>query len=164
MINKKMLDALNKQINAEMYSSYLYLAMAADFADKNFPGFAQWMQVQAREEDAHAMKIFCFIQERGGRVTLKAIDAPPAKWTSPLKAFQDAYAHEQKVTGMIHDLVMLARAEKDLASEIFLQWFVNEQVEEEASADEIVKRLEMIKDAPQGLVMLDAKLGARGAS
>ena len=161
MISKKVEKAFNSQINAEMYSAYLYLSMAAYFESENLNGFASWMKVQAQEEMTHAMKFYSFINERGGRVTLDAIEAPQKKWTSPLAAFEGAYKHEQKVTGLIDGLVETAKAEKDHASEIFLQWFVTEQVEEEASADEIVQKLKLMADAPGGLFMLDREMGQR---
>ncbi len=161
MIGKKMQDALNEQINAELYSAYLYQAMAANFQAANLKGFAHWMDAQAKEEQNHARKIYEFLVERGGRVELKAIAAPPVEWKSPLAVFEESYAHEQKVTGLIHKLVDLGRAEKDHAAEVFLAWFVTEQVEEEANANEIVEKLKMLKDHPQGLLMLDAQLGAR---
>jgi len=162
MISSKMQEALNKQVNAELYSAYLYLSMAACFEACNLRGFAAWMRIQSQEETAHAMKIFDFLVSRGGRVTLAALKAPKTEWPSALAAFKDAYAHERKVTGMIDDLVALARKEKDNASETFLQWFVNEQVEEEASADEIVQKLKLIKDSANGLFMLDSVLAKRG--
>ncbi len=161
MIGKKMLDALNEQINAELYSAYMYQAMAAQFEADNLRGFAHWMEVQAREEQNHARKIYEFLVDRGGRVVLKAIGAPPAEWKSALAVFEDSYAHEQKVTGLIHRLVDLARAEGDHAAEVFLAWFVTEQVEEEANASQIVEKLRMIKEQPQGLLMLDAQLAGR---
>jgi ferritin len=161
MIGKKMLDALNEQINAELYSAYMYQAMAAYFEAGNLRGFAHWMQLQAKEEQGHAKKMYDFLVDRGGRVALKAIAAPPAEWKSALAVFEDTYAHEQKVTGLIHKLVDLAGAEKDHAATVFLAWFVTEQVEEEAHASEIVEKLKMIKEHPQGLLMLDAHLGAR---
>ena len=161
MIGKKMLDALNEQINAELYSAYLYQAMAAHFAAGNLKGFAHWMDLQAKEEQAHARKMYEFLLDRGGRVTLKAIAAPPAEWKSPLAIFEESYAHEQKVTGLIHKLVDLARAESDHAAEVFLAWFVSEQVEEESNASEIVEKLKMVKDHTQGLLMMDAQLGQR---
>ena len=161
MINKKIEKAINDQINAELYSSYLYLSMAAYFESINFSGFAQWMHVQAKEETNHAMKFFGYVFEKGGRVTLKAIDGPPTEWKSPLDAFENVLNHEIKVTGLINKLVELARAEKDIATENFLMWFIAEQVEEEASADHIVQMLKKIKDAPQGLFMLDRELGKR---
>jgi len=161
MLSKKMQDALNGQLNAELYSSYLYLSMAAYFEAKNLPGMAHWMQVQAGEEKLHAMKFFGFIVDRAGRVTLTQIDGPETEWESPLAVFKAAYAHEQKVTGLIGDLVKMAKEEPDVATDIFLQWFVTEQVEEEKSADEVVKKLTMIEKAPQLLLMMDKELGAR---
>ncbi len=161
MIKQSIRDAMNEQINAEMYSAYLYFAMAAHFEDQNLDGFAQWMKVQAQEEMAHALKFYSEIFERGGRVVLEAIEKPPAEWESPLAAFEAAYAHEQKVTGLINDIVGLARTEKDYAAEAFLQWFVTEQVEEEATAKGIVDKLAMIGDHPQGLFMMDRELGQR---
>jgi ferritin len=161
MIGKKMLDALNEQVNAELYSAYLYQAMAAHFEAGNLKGFAHWMDLQAKEEQAHARKIYEFLVNRGGRVLLKAIAAPPVEWKSPLAIFEESYAHEQKVTGLIHKLVDLARAENDHAAEVFLAWFVSEQVEEEANASEIVEKLKMVKEHVQGLLMLDAHLAQR---
>jgi len=160
-ISKKMQDALNDQINAEMYSSYLYLSMAASFEDKNLVGFANWMKVQAQEEMAHAMKFYNHLAERGGRVVLDKIDKPPVDWKTPLKAFQESYAHEQIVTARIHKLVDLATKEKDHATSSMLQWFVDEQVEEEASADAIVQKLSLAKDAPGAIFMIDQELSAR---
>ena len=161
MIGKKMEQALNDQVNAELYSAYLYLSMVAYFESKNLPGFAQWMRVQTQEEISHAMKIFDFINERGGRALLAAIDQPDAEWKSPLAAFEAAYAHEQLVTGRINDLVNLAIQEKDHATNSFLQWFVTEQVEEETSADAIVQQLKMAEGAPGALFMIDRELGQR---
>ena len=162
MIKSSVEKALNDQLNAEMYSSYLYMAMAAYFEDINLNGFAHWMTVQAGEEMEHARKFYSFIFERDGRVKLGAIDEPPFKWKSPLDAFENAYNHEVKVSGLIHKLVDLARKEKDHATENFLGWFVAEQVEEEASAIEVVNHLKMIKDSVNGLYMLNAHLGKRG--
>jgi ferritin len=161
MLSAKMQDALNGQLNAEAYSSYLYLAMAAHFDAANLPGFAHWMKVQSREEMAHALKFYDHINDRQGRVMLAAIAVPPAEWKSPLAAFEDALKHERKVTGLIADLVRLAAAEKDDAAGIFLQWFVTEQVEEEKSADEIVHKLRLVGDSPQGLLLLDRELSQR---
>lgn len=163
MISQKMQDALNEQINAELYSAYMYLAMSAYFESTNLRGFANWMKIQAQEETSHAMKIYGFVCERGGRVTLKAIDTPPAEWESPLDVHQATYKHEQKVTSLINKLVDLAIKENDHATKGFLQWFVDEQVEEEASADEIVQQLKMIKDSTGALFMIDHHLGARKA-
>ncbi len=163
MLKKKIQKAFNDQINAELYSSYLYLSMAAYFEGINLSGAAGWFKVQAQEEAGHAMKFFNFIFERGGEVTLGAIEGPKTKWASPLAAFKDAYAHECKVTALINKLVDLADQEKDHASHAFLQWFVSEQVEEEATVDGIVKKLELMADAPGALFMLDRALAQRGA-
>jgi len=161
MLNEKIEKALNQQLNAELYSAYLYLSMAAYFRSISLGGFANWMEVQYQEEVAHAMKFYSYINERGGRVILQAIEAPPTEWDSPLAVFQAAYAHEQKVTGMINDLVELAIQERDHATNIFLQWFVTEQVEEEDSANEVVEKLKLMSDARGGLFMLDRELGQR---
>lgn len=161
MISKKIKEALNEQINAELYSAYLYLSMVAYFESVNLPGFAKWMRAQTQEEVMHAMKIYDYINERGGRVVLKAIAEPATKWKSPLAAFEAAYKHEQKVTGLINGLVDLAIKEKDHATNAFLQWFVTEQVEEEQSADEIVQKLKLIASAPGAVYMLDKELGQR---
>jgi ferritin len=160
-LKSKVLDALNQQLNAEAASSYLYFSMAAFFESQNFPGMAKWMHVQGQEEWGHAMKFYRQIVDRGGRVTLKQIDAPQTEWKSVLDAFQDAYAHECEVTGLIHGLVKLAAAESDYATGAFLQWFVNEQVEEEAQVQFIVQRLKMMGDGNIGLVILDGELGKR---
>ena len=161
MIGKKMQDALNDQINAELYSAYIYLAMAAYFESENLAGCAAWMRVQVQEETAHAMKLFDFVNERGGRVVLKAIDEPAKEWKTPLAAFKAAYEHEQYITGRINDLVDLAIKEKDHATNAFLQWFVNEQVEEETSVDNIVQNFRMAEKAPGALFMMDRELGQR---
>ena len=160
-IKDKMQKAINKQINAELFSSYLYLAMAAYFESINLFGFANWMHVQAREENSHAMKFYKYIFERGGRVTLTGIETPQAEWKSPIDAFRQAYGHELKITQMINDLLKLARAEGDTATENMLQWFIAEQVEEEANAAQIVDRLQMIRDNVGGLMILDQELGGR---
>jgi ferritin len=161
MIGKKMQDALNEQVNAELYSAYLYLAMEAYFESVNLPGCANWMRVQTQEEVSHAMKIYDYVNERGGRVTLKPIAGPPAEWKSPLAVFEAAYKHEQKVTSLINDLVNLAIEEKDHAANMFLQWFVNEQVEEEKNAEEIVQKLKLMADAPGAMYMLDNEMAQR---
>lgn len=161
MIGKKMQDALNEQINAELYSAYLYLSMAAYFESTNLPGFATWMRVQTQEELTHTMKIYDYVNERGGRVTLKSIAEPQAEWKSPLAAFEAAYKHEQKVTGLINGLVNLAVEEKDIAANTFLQWFVDEQVEEEESAETVVDKLKQAADASDGMNMLDNEMGQR---
>jgi ferritin len=161
MIGKKIRDAFNVQIQHETYSSYLYLSMAAYFHGKGFDGMAQWMRVQAMEELTHAMKFFGHINERQGTVELLAIEKPPASWKSPLDAFKAALKHEQFITGKIEGLVKLATAEKDYASQSMLQWFIDEQVEEEANATKNVQLLEMIGDSGNGIVMLDRELGKR---
>jgi ferritin len=161
MISKKIEKVLNEQVNAELFSAYLYLSMEAYFKSLNLNGFATWMRVQTQEEVMHTMKIYEFINERGGRIILKAIDGPPTEWDSPLSVFEAAYAHEQKVTGLINNLVNLAIEEKDHATNTFLQWFVNEQVEEEASADQVVQQLKMMEKSPGGMFMLDRELGLR---
>ncbi|HUW20738.1 MAG TPA: ferritin [Sedimentisphaerales bacterium] len=161
MIGKKMQEALNKQINAELYSAYLYLSMEAFFQSLNLPGFANWMRIQTQEELVHGLKIYDYVNKRGGRVTLKAIADPPVKWNSPLAAFEAVYKHEQKVTGLINDLVNLAIEQKDHAAQIFLEWFVSEQVEEEKSADEIVQKLKLMADAPGAIYMLDNEMARR---
>ena len=161
MLKEKIEKALNDQVNAEIFSSYLYLSMSSCFSEMNFSGFAQWMKVQATEEMVHAMKIYDFIIERGGRVTLTQIDSPETVWESPLAALEAAYKHEQYITGRINDLVDIAIEEKDHASNIFLQWFVTEQVEEEASADEIVQKLKLVGNQGNAIFMLDRELGSR---
>jgi len=161
MINEKIEKAFNKQLNEEAKSAYLYMSMAAYFESINFKGFASWMQKQASEEFKHTMKFYGHIMERGGKVRLAAIEAPQTEWASPLAAFENAYKHELFITKNINDLVKLARDEQDNAAGVFLNWFVSEQVEEEASADEVVQKLKMIKDSTNGLFMLDSKLGKR---
>jgi ferritin len=161
MISKKMQDALNGQINAELYSAYLYLSMEAYFQSQNLTGFANWMRVQTQEELMHAMKMYDFVNGRGGRVILKSIAQPLAEWESALAVFEAVLKHEQKVTGLINDLVNLAVDEKDHATNSFLQWFVNEQVEEEDSAGKVLGQLKLIKDSPQAVFMMDKEMGQR---
>ena len=161
MISKKMEKVLNDQVNAEMFSAYLYLSMEAYFKSLNLKGFANWMRVQTQEELTHAMKFYEFINERGGRITLKAVDGPETQWDSPLAVFEAVYEHEQKITGLINDIVNLAIEEKDHATNTFLQWFVNEQVEEESSADDLIQQLKMMEKAPGGMFMLDRELAQR---
>ncbi|UCE37708.1 MAG: ferritin [Thermoplasmata archaeon] len=161
MMNEKIQEALNEQLNAEIYSSYLYLSMSAYFQGTDLAGFANWMRVQAREELMHAMKFYDYINERGGRVKLKEIAAPQLEWESPQAAFEHVYSHEQKVTNLINDLVNLAISEKDHATNNFLQWFVTEQVEEEASANGILQKIKIIGGEGSGLFMLDQELGQR---
>lgn len=161
MLDKKMENAINKQVNAELYSAYLYLAMAAQFADLGMAGGQNWMSVQYQEELTHAQKLFDYVIERGGRAKLDAIEKPPVKWASPLAMFEDAYAHEQKVTGLINNLADLSLQLKDHATHNFLQWFIAEQVEEEASASDMVQKFKLAADAPAGLYQLDKELAAR---
>jgi ferritin len=161
MLSKKIENAINKQINAELWSAYLYLSMSAHFESINLGGFANWMRVQAQEELGHAMKFYHHVIERRGRVTVTAIAAPSISWKSPLNAFEDAFKHEQKVTGMINDLANMAVGEKDHATANMLQWFIDEQVEEESSTDAIVQKLKMIGTNTGGLYMLDHELAQR---
>jgi ferritin len=161
MISKTLESALNRQVNRELYSAYLYLSMSSYFESVNLKGFAKWMRVQAKEEQMHAMKIYDYIHARGGKAVLQEIEAPKSKWTSAVKVFEDTYAHEQKVTGMIHDLVELAADEKDHASFEMLQWFVKEQVEEEEHASDILNQIRIIGDVPGHLFYLDHHLGKR---
>jgi len=161
MISKKMQDAFVDQINEELFSSYLYLSMAAWFESQNLRGMAKWMYVQAGEEREHGMKFYGEIVERGGRVKLTAIKEPQFEWKTPLEAFKAAFAHEQHITKRINDLTDMAIKEKDHASEIFLQWFVKEQVEEEATAEELLAKVAMIGDSKNGLFMMDRELGMR---
>jgi ferritin len=164
MISEPVLQAMNTQIMHEFYSAYFYLSMSAYFHTANLPGFATWMQVQAQEEQSHAMKFYEYILDRGGKVSLQAIAQPPAEFDSPLDIFKKAYAHEQKVTGLILDIYNTATAQKDVASQIFLQWFISEQVEEEKNASQIVDMLEKIGTNVGGLYQLDHNLGKRGGA
>jgi ferritin len=160
-LGKKLEQAINDQIQAEIYSAYLYLAMSAYCEDISMPGYAHWLRVQSEEEIEHAMKFFHYVNERGGRVILQPIQQPEAEFDSPLDVAKQIYEHEQKVTSLINDLYALATEEKDYAAQVFLQWSIDEQVEEEDSATRLVEMFEMIQDSPNGLFMLDQKLGAR---
>lgn len=162
MIKQNIQDIINKQINAEMYSAYLYLAMAAWSQDQNLPGAAQWLKVQAKEEMGHAMKFYKFLEDTNSQIALKVIDAPPAKWNSLLNAFDDAYKHEQKITGMIYEIVNLANKEGEHAAASMCKWFVDEQVEEESQTLAIVEKLKMTGDSKGALLYLDKELGKRG--
>ena len=161
MLSEKMQDALNRQINAELYSAYFYLSMSAYYESIGLAGFANWMRVQYQEETFHGLKFYDYVNSRGGRVNLMAIDAPPTEWASPVAPFEDTYKHEQKVTGLINDLVNLAIAERDHASNSMLQWFIDEQVEEEKNASDILNQIKLLKDAPNGLFMIDRELATR---
>ena len=161
MLKQKVQEAINDQINAELYSAYLYYSMAAYFESISLKGFSHWMRVQALEEMTHVQKFFSYLCDRGGQVFLKTIEAPPSEWASPLAAFEAAYAHEVKVTGLVNDLMDLALAESDHATCNFMQWFVAEQVEEEASADEVVQKLRLVNKTEGGLFLLDQEMDKR---
>jgi ferritin len=161
MLSKKLQDALNQQINHEIFSSYLYLAMSAHFESVNLPGFARWMKIQSGEENEHGMKFFHYINERGGRVVLEAIAKPPVEFKTPLDVMKKVLEHEKKVTGTIEALYELSMKEKDYATQVMLHWFIKEQVEEEKNASDIIEMLKNIGEAPAGLAMLDSRLGAR---
>ncbi len=161
MISKKMEEELNKQINEEFYSSYLYLSMEAYFEARNLKGFANWMHVQYLEETEHGMKIYDYINERGGTVKLKAIAEPPKTWKSPLDAFEETLKHEKHITERINHLVEVAEKEKDRATFNFLQWYIDEQVEEEGNDEEIIANLKLIGKDGRGLLMLDRELAQR---
>ena len=161
MLSPKIQDALNRQINAELFSSYLYLSMSAYFESKSLRGMANWMRIQAQEEDIHAMKFYDFVNDRGGRVVLTAIEAPKTSWDSPKQVFEETYAHECHVTSLINKLVDLSRTESDHAAETFLQWFVTEQVEEESNAETILDKLELVGDNGVALLMIDNELAQR---
>jgi len=164
MLTEKMQKALNGQLIAELYSSYLYLSMNAYFKSVNLDGFANWMYYQAQEELEHSMKFYDFIIQRGGKVQLQQIEAPPAEWSSPLAVFEATLEHEQKVTGLINDLVDVAHEERDHATNIFLQWFVSEQVEEEENVGGVLEQLKLMGDAKGGLFMIDRELAKRSPS
>ena len=163
MLSEKMQDALNGQLNAELYSSYLYLSMNAYFKSVNLDGFANWMYFQAQEELIHSLKFYDFINQRGGKVNLLQVEAPPTEWGSPLAVFEATLEHEQKVTGLINELVELALSEHDHATNIFLQWFVSEQVEEEESVTGVLEQLKLMGEAKGGLFMIDRELAKRNA-
>lgn len=163
MLNPTLHRALNDHLGAELYSAHLYLSMSAYCESMNLPGFARWMRAQSEEERDHAMKFYEFIGDRGSRVVLGAIEQPPTDFASPLDLFEQALAHEQQVTAMIHRLYGLAEQEKDYPSQTFLQWFVIEQVEEEKTATGIVETLRTIGENRVAVLMLDRELGGRGA-
>lgn len=163
MLKDKIQKALNAQMNLELSSSYLYLAMAAYFESENLNGFASWMKIQSGEEYGHAMKIYGYINQRNGRVNLAKIDSPKSEWKGAVEVFSETLKHEQLVTKAIDDLVDLAVTEKDHATNTFLQWFVTEQVEEEATAMNILDKIKMVGDNKNGLFLLDRELGMRTA-
>lgn len=162
MLSQAVQDALNNQINLEFSSAYAYLAASAHFENASLPGFATWMRKQYEEEILHAMRLFDHMHDRGGRAQLKAIAEPTGKFDKALDAFEMALKHEQKVTASIHNLYALAAKENDYATQAMLQWFINEQVEEEKNVGQVVDWLRMGGDSPVALLMLDQKLGARG--
>jgi len=154
---------LNDQLNKELYSAYLYFSMAAYFESISLKGFASWMKIQAQEELAHVARLFDYINDRSGRVRLGPVDEPPGDWDSPIAVMQNAYEHECWVSEKINECVTLALAENDHSTNTFLQWFVAEQVEEEATADEIVQKLKLIGDNSSGLFLMDNEVGGRSA-
>jgi ferritin len=163
MLKPKIQDALNEHLNEELFSAYLYMSMASYFEAKNLSGMAQWMKTQVQEELMHGVKFFDFVHDRGGQAILAQIAAPKSNWDSPINAFEEAYAHECHISSRINKLVDLAIAESDHALNTFLQWFVNEQVEEEATVEAIVDKLRMVGDNGVAMFMLDAELGKRTA-
>jgi ferritin len=164
MLSQKMADALNEQMNKEMYSAYLYMSMSAYCDSQGLKGFAKWFMVQYHEEMFHAMKFFEYIQAQGGRVKLLQIDEPPRKWESVTDVFEKTLEHERFVTARINALMDLAVEQKDHATQIFLQWYVTEQVEEEENDNEILDQLRLVKNSPHGQLMLDRELGGRAAT
>lgn len=162
-LSKKIQKALNDQLNAEFYSAYMYLSIAAYFEVQNLEGFGSWMRIQAREEVGHAMRFYEYLNDRGGEIQLAAIDAPPSGWKSPLAAIEAAFDGERQITQRIDDLADLSTREKDHATSQFLAWFVNEQVEEEQLLGSVVHKLKMVSDSPSGLYILDRELAGRTA-
>lgn len=161
MINENVKNVLNEQVNKELYSAYLYLSMSAYFSDLGLLGFANWMRVQTQEETAHAMFIYDFLIDRGEKVILTAIETPPTSWNNPLHAIEEALKHEIYVTGLINNIVSVAEEVKDRATMSYMNWFVDEQVEEEANAKEIIDKLKLIGDDKSALYLLDKDLSAR---
>lgn len=162
MLSKTLQDAMNQQIKNELYSAYLYLAMSAHFEAQTLPGFAKWMREQATEEVKHAMKFFGFINDRGGRVVLEGIEKPPKEFKTCGEVMAQVLEHEKKVTALIHGLYAQAVKESDYPAQVMLHWFINEQVEEEKAAADILAQLRMVGDAPAAIVMVDRELGKRG--
>lgn len=163
MLSKTMLAEMNEQVKHELFSAYLYLSMAAHFETANLGGFASWMRLQAAEEQEHAMKFFDYILDRGGKVALQAIDGPQVDFGTPIDVFEKVLAHEQHVTALIHKLYAQAVKDEDYASQVFLNWFVTEQVEEEESVGGVLEQLKLMGEATGGLFMIDRELGQRGA-
>jgi ferritin len=163
VLSKMLQQSLNDQIRDELASAYLYLAMSAYFEGENLPGFAHWMRIQAQEEVVHAMKIYRFLFDRGTSVVLQALDQPAADFSSPLDVFEQALEHERSITEKFHALYAQAVEEKDYASIPLIEWFITEQVEEEATAEHVMEQLRRVGDAGHALLMLDRELGARQA-
>ncbi|MBN2892010.1 MAG: ferritin [Bacteroidales bacterium] len=161
MLTQKMQSEYNKQINAEFYSAYLYLSMSSYLSENNLNGFANWMNIQYQEEMFHAMKFYQYVIERGGKVVLDAIEKPQAEWKDIIDVFESTFEHEKHVTSLVHNLMSVAHEEKDYASVSFLQWFVDEQVEEEANVDELLQQLKLVEGKGSGLFMLDREAKAR---
>ncbi len=161
MLSKKIEKAINKQINAEFASAYLYLSMSSWFSNRSLDGMANWMMIQFQEEQSHALKFYRYVIERGGTVVLDAIETPEKEWNNPLHVFEETLKHEQLVTSLINNLVDLAKEERDHATESMLRWFVDEQVEEEANADAIVNQLKLIGDKGHGIFMIDREMKSR---
>lgn len=161
MINQRLEKAINEQINAELYSAYLYLSMGAYFEEQGLEGFANWMRVQFEEEQFHGLKFFDYLAERGGRILLGAIEAPATEWESPVAVFEEVLKHERHVTSLINNLIDIAIEEKDHATKSFLNWFIDEQVEEEAAAESLLSQLKLVEGDGRGLLMLDRELSSR---
>jgi ferritin len=161
MLKARLNEAYNKQINAEFYSAFLYLSMSAYFEDKNLPGFANWMRIQFEEEQFHALKFYNYVNERGGRVALDTIEKPITEWNNMIHVFEETLKHEEHVTSLVNDLMALAIEEKDYASSSFLQWFIDEQVEEESNVNAILEQLKLINGEGHAVLMMDRELATR---
>lgn len=161
MLSKKLEQVINEQINAEMYSAYLYLSMSAYFEEQNLSGFANWMKIQFQEEQFHAFKFFDYVNERGGRVVLDAIEKPQIEWKDAVEVFEETYKHEQHVTSLINNLMDVAIEERDHATKSFLNWYIDEQVEEEAGVSGLLEQLKLIDGKGHGMLMLDRELAQR---
>lgn len=161
MINARIEEAINNQINAELYSAYLYLAMSAYFEDQNLPGFANWMRVQFEEEQFHGLKFLCYLTERGGRVVLEAIEKPKKEWNNVIEVFEETLAHERHVTALINNIADIADEVRDRATQNLLAWFIDEQVEEESTAEKILNELKLIAGEGHGMLMLDREFSTR---
>lgn len=161
MIHSKLEQVINQQINAELYSAYLYLSMAAYFESINLPGFANWMRVQFEEEQFHGLKFYNYLISRGGRVKLEAIEAPQFEWKSPLEVFEHTLEHEKHVTALLNNIAEVAEVEKDRATRNLMVWFIDEQVEEESNAEKIINELKMIGGEGHGMLMLDREFSTR---